>query len=138
MHNVLKKLDCQLQEVRIQNTTSNLDKFVQLRALTSKDRDLLSHFDKIDESQAKIGNTSLKHLLINNHDVAFNKGKLKGQIPLEHKIGLCRTFKKMTKQLRFHLAFETADLQDIIYTTLGVDIKVIFDKNFFIRHNIHS
>ena len=46
-----------------------------MRALTSKDGDILSHFDKIDESQAQIHNTSLEHLLINN-DVAANKGKI--------------------------------------------------------------
>ena len=38
-----------------------------MRALTSKDGDLLSHFDKIDETQDGINNSSLKHILINNH-----------------------------------------------------------------------
>ena len=35
-------------------------------------------------------------------------------------------FKRITKQLGFHLTFKTADLQDIIYTTLGDGIKVNF------------
>ena len=34
-----------------------------MRALTSEDADLLSHFDKIDQSQAQIKDTSPKHLL---------------------------------------------------------------------------
>ena len=58
-----------------------------MRALTSKDGDLLSHFDKIDESQAHNQFTSLKHLLINNHDKAANKSKIKRQLPLEHNFG---------------------------------------------------
>ena len=48
--------------------------------LTSKGADLISHLDKIDESEAEINNTSLKHVLINNHDIAANKGKIKRTI----------------------------------------------------------
>ena len=48
-----------------------------MRALRSKDVDLFSRFDQIDESQAKIQNTSLKHLFIKNHDVAAKKLKIK-------------------------------------------------------------
>ena len=73
----------------------------------------LSHFDKIDESQAQIEKLSLKHLLINNHDIAANKNKIKIQLPLENKFGFCETFKKLTKQLGLHLTFKTADLLDI-------------------------
>ena len=58
-----------------------------MRALTSKIGDLLSHFDKIDESEAEIENTSLHHHLFNNHDLPANKGKIKGQLPLEHIFG---------------------------------------------------
>ena len=47
-----------------------------MRALLSKDRDLLYRFDKIDESDAENGITSLHHHLINNHDLAANKGKI--------------------------------------------------------------
>ena len=49
-----------------------------MRVLTSRDGDLKSHFAKTDEAEAQIGNTSLKHLLINNRDIAGNKGKIKG------------------------------------------------------------
>ena len=66
-----------------------------MRALTSKDGDLLSQFDKIDESRDEIGNTSLKHHLINNHDVAATK-QIKGHLPLEHIFGFRRLYKKST------------------------------------------
>ena len=101
-----------------------------MRALTSKDGDLLSHFDKNDESEAEIGNTSLHHHLINIHDLAANKGKIEGVLPLEYIFGFCKTFKEITKQRGFNLTLKTADLQDFIYTTLGDDIKVNFDKLF--------
>ena len=52
-----------------------------MRALTSEDGDLLSYFDKIDESEAEIENTALHHHLIINHDLPANKGKLKGVLP---------------------------------------------------------
>ena len=66
-----------------------------MRALTSKDGNILSHIDKIDEPQAEIHNTSLKHTLVNNNDVGANKGKSKGLLPLEHAFGFCRTFKNI-------------------------------------------
>ena len=66
-----------------------------MRALPSKDGDLISHFDKFDESQAEIEKTLLHHYLINNHDVSANKGKIKGHLPLEHMLGFIRTYKKL-------------------------------------------
>ena len=101
-----------------------------MRALTSKHGDLSSPFEKIDESEAEIEKTSLHHHLINNHDIAANKGKIKGYVAVEHVCGFRRTFKRIIKQLGFHLNFKTADLQDIIYTTLGDEIKVNFDELF--------
>ena len=68
-----------------------------MRSLTSKDGDLSSHFDEIDESEAEIENTSVHDHLINNHDLAANKSKNKGVLPLEHIFGFCNTFKKITK-----------------------------------------
>ena len=59
-----------------------------MRALTSKDGDLLSTFDENDES-GELENTSIKTSFINNHDVTANKGKFKGQFPLEHIFGFC-------------------------------------------------
>ena len=53
-------------------------------ALTSKNGDFLSQLDKIDESEAEIGNTYIHHHLVDNHGLAANKGKTKGVHPLEH------------------------------------------------------
>ena len=101
-----------------------------MRALTSKDGDLLSHFDKIDESEGEIENTSLHHHFIINPDLPANKGRIKGALPPEFFFGFCKTFKKITKQLGFHLTLKTADHQDIIYTTLCDNIILNFDKFF--------
>ena len=48
-----------------------------IRALAIKDGDILSQFDRTDESRDEIRNTSPKHHSIDNDDVAANKGKLK-------------------------------------------------------------
>ena len=73
-----------------------------MRAITSKDGDLLSQFDNINEGNgdADFNSTSLKKMLINNHDLA-NKGKIKGQLPLENILGFCKSFKKILKILAF-------------------------------------
>ena len=96
-----------------------------MRVLTNKDSDLLSQFDNINENNgdADFKSTSLKKLLINNHVLA-NKGKIKGQLPLENIFGFCKSFKKITKNLGFHIKFRTADLHDIIFTSIGDNIKV--------------
>ena len=70
-----------------------------MRVLTSKDGDLLSQFDNINErnGQADFNSTSLRKMLIDNHNIAgqeVNKGKIKGQLALENIIGFCKTFKK--------------------------------------------
>ena len=101
-----------------------------MRALTSKHGDLLSHFDQINagDTNASINNTSLKELFIDNDTVAVNRGKTKGQLPLQHVFGFCQTFKTLTKSLWFHLTLKTASVQDIIFTTLGNDIIVTIDS----------
>ena len=99
-----------------------------MRALTSKDGDLLSHFDNIDESQAGNNNTTLKQMLINNHTEAANQGTIKGQLLLEDILGFCKTFKKITKNLGFHITLKTNDLQNIIFTTLANDINVTINS----------
>ena len=76
-----------------------------MRALTSKDGDSLSHFDKFDESESDFENRSLHHHLINNHDQPANRRKIIGVLPLEHIFGFCKTFKKITKQIGFILTF---------------------------------
>ena len=51
-----------------------------MRLLTSKEGDVLSHFEKIDKSESQIRKTSPKHQLNNNHDVAvILKSEIKGK-----------------------------------------------------------
>ena len=97
-----------------------------MRVLTGKDGDLMSCFDKINEEA--IDDTSLKQILITNHAVEANKGKIVGQLPLEHIFGFCKTFKKITKGLGFQLTLKSADLQNILYTTIGDDINVTINS----------
>ena len=98
-----------------------------MRLLTSKDSDLSSYFDKNGESVIDNDNP-LKKILINNHAIEVNKGKIKGHIALENIFGFCRTFKKITKNLGFHIKFKMNDLQDIIFTTIADDINVTINS----------
>ena len=104
-----------------------------MRVLTSKNADLLSQFDNINEGNgnADFNSTSLKKMLFDNHDTVgqeVNKGKIKSQSALEKIFGFCKTFKKITKNLGFHITFRTADLQDIIYTSTGDNINVTINS----------
>ena len=98
-----------------------------MRLLTSKGSDLSSYFDKGGESVID-DNNPLKKMLINNHDVAANKGRIRGHLALEHIFGFCRTFKKVTKNLGYHLKFKMNDLQDIVFTTIANDITVTINS----------
>ena len=98
-----------------------------MRMITSKDGDLPSYFDKNGESVLDNDNP-LKKILINNHPQEANKGKIKVQLALEHLFGFCKTFKKITKNLGFHLVFKMNDLQDIIFTTIADDINVTINS----------
>ena len=102
-----------------------------MRLSTSKDGDLSSYFDKNGESVID-DNIPLKRILINNHAVEANKGRIKGQLPLEHIFGFCKTFTKITKNLGIHLKFKMNDLQDIIFTTLANDINVTINSLYLI------
>ena len=57
-----------------------------MRMITAKDSDLSSYFDKNGEAVLDNDNP-LKQILINNHAVEANKGKIKGQLALEHIFG---------------------------------------------------
>ena len=94
--------------------------------LTHKYGDRSSFFDKIDERENGIHNSSLKILLTNSHTNDDKKRKIKAQLPLEHIFGFCRTFKKKTEGLGFGLQIKTSfEKQNIIYTTLGgTDVNV--------------
>ena len=69
-------------------------------------------------------------MLKDNQPTPVNKGKIKSQLPLEHIFGFCKTFKKVTKNLGFHITFKTANLQDIIYTSIayGTQINVTINS----------
>ena len=69
-------------------------------------------------------------MLIDNH-IDANKGKIEGYFYLEDLFGFCKTFKKVTKNLGFHLMLKTNDLQDIIYTSVTDDINVTIN-NFYL------
>ena len=64
-----------------------------MRLLTSKVSDLSSYIDKYGEAVINDDNP-LKQLLINNHAVEANKGKIKGHLALEHILGFCKNFQK--------------------------------------------
>ena len=90
-----------------------------MRAISNRDGDLLSQFDNIFENDipileqlanlpVHIRDTPHQKMLINNHTDA-NKGKIKGYLYLEDIFGFCKTFKKVTENLGFHLTFKTID-----------------------------
>ena len=95
-----------------------------VRAISNKDGDLLSQFDNINEKDIPVPNrladvpvqirdTPHRKMLINNH-IDANKGKIKRFLCLEDIFGFCKTSKKVTKNLGFHLTFKTNDLPFII------------------------
>ena len=64
-----------------------------MKALRNEYGDLLSQFDKIDASEAKIIIKSLKHL-VDNHDIAANKGRIIGQLPIRTIFWILENFYK--------------------------------------------
>ena len=97
-----------------------------MRLLTSKVGHLSSCFDKSGES-ALNDNNIFKRIRINNQ-IDANKRKFKGRLEWEQFFGFCKTFKKITKNLGFHLTFKTANLQDFILTTLATDVNVTINN----------
>ena len=105
-----------------------------MRPLTSKDGDLLSRFNNINDTDANTSmkNNSLNDRLINSHSVAVNRRKIGGQLPLEHIFGFCKTFRKVNKNLGFHLTFKTPELPDIMFTSIGKDINVTINSLYLL------
>ena len=112
-----------------------------MRAISNKDGDLSTQLDNINEIDISVLNrladlpvqireTPHQKMLINNHTDA-NKSKIKGYLYLKDIFGFCKTFRKVTENLGFHLTFKTNDLQDIIYTSMTVDINVTI-KNLYL------
>ena len=117
-----------------------------MRAISNKHGDLVSQFDNINENDipvlnrladlpVQIRDTPHQKMLINNHTDAY-KGKIKGYLYLEDIFGFCKTFKKVTKNLGFHLQFKTNDLQDIIYTSMTDDINVTINNLYLYVPNL--
>ena len=117
-----------------------------MRAISNKDGDLLSQFDKINENDIpilerladlppQIRDSPHQKMLINNH-IDANKGKIKGYLYLEDIFGFCKTFKKVTKILGFHLTFKTNDLQNIIYSSMADDINVTINNLYLYVPNL--
>ena len=105
-----------------------------MKVISNKDDDLLSQFGNFNENDIpvlerladlspQIRSSPHQKMLIDNHPDA-NKGKIKGYLYLESIFGFCKTFKKVTKNLGFTTTFKTANLQDIIYTSVADDINV--------------
>ena len=105
-----------------------------MKVISSKDDDLLSQFGNINENDIPIfesfpnlrpQNSSTPHqkMLTDNHTDP-NEGKFERYLYLEEIFGFCKTFKKVTKNLGFHVTFKTNDLQDIIHTSMDDDINV--------------
>ena len=117
-----------------------------MRAISKKDGDLLSQFDNINENDIpvlerladlppQIRDSPHQKMLINNHTDA-NKGKIKGYLYLEDIFGFCKTFKKVTKNLGFHLTLKTNDLQNIIYSSMADDINVTINNLYLYVPNL--
>ena len=79
-----------------------------MRLLTSEDGSLLSGSDKVDESQNGNKGSSRSKIFTENHEEVAKRGKEKRYLPLIHTFGFCKTFKKITKRLGFHLKLKTA------------------------------
>ena len=117
-----------------------------MKAISNKDGDLLSQFDNINENDIpilerladlppQIRDSPHQKMLINNHTDA-NKEKIKGYLYLEDIFGFCKTFKKVTKNLGFHITFKTNDLQNIIYSSMADDINVTINNLYLYVPNL--
>ena len=109
-----------------------------MRLLTQKDGDLSSYFDKINETEADIGESSLKKMLIDSHTNEDNNGKIRANLPLEHIFGFCKTFKKITKGLEFELQLKKSnEKNNILYTTLGGnDVNVTINSIYLYIYQV--
>ena len=112
-----------------------------MRVISNKGGDLLSQFEHFNENDIPVlerlaelppQTRSAPHqkMLQNNHTDA-NKGKVKGYLYLEDIFVFCRIFKKVPKHLGFHLMLKTADLPDILYTSMTDNINVTI-KNLYL------
>ena len=103
-----------------------------MRILTQKDGDLSSYFDKINETEAGMNDSTLKHMLINSHTNDDNRGKIRANLPLEHIFGFCKTFKKITKGLGFELQLKTSNEKKTLHTQPSEVMMLILQLRKFI------
>ena len=105
-----------------------------MKVITNIYGDLFSQFDNNNENDITIleriaglpphiRSSPQQKMLINKH-TDVNKGKIKGYLNLEDNFGFCKSFKKVTKNLGFHVMFKTNDFRKIIYTTTADDKNV--------------
>ena len=94
-----------------------------MRLLTSKEADFLPQTINVLNRKLNYKIHLLNIYLLTNMTFLGSKVKLKDSYLLKFFFGFCKTFKKISKLLGFHLTFITADLQDIILTTPGDDIR---------------
>ena len=117
-----------------------------MKSISNEVDDLLSQFDNTNENDIpmlerladlppQIRFITHQRMLIDNHTDA-NKGKIKGYLYLEDIFGFCKTFKKVTNNLGFHLTFNTNDLQNIIYSSMADDINVTIDNLYLYVPNL--
>ena len=117
-----------------------------MKVISKEDDNLLSQSGNTNENDIpllerladlppQIRSTPHEKMLIDNH-IDANKGKIKGYFYLEHISGFCETFKKVTKNLGFHFLFRTANLQDIIYTSIDDDINVTIKRLYLYKPNL--
>ena len=117
-----------------------------MRVMLNKDGDLLSQFDNYNENDIPVlerlanlppqtRDTPHQKMLLNNHTDA-NKGKIKGYLYLEDIIGFWKTFKKVTKNLGFHLTFKTNDLQNIVSSFMADNINVTVNNLYLYVPNL--
>ena len=117
-----------------------------MKVISNKDDDLISQFGNINENDipllerlaelpTQIRSTPHQKMLIDKH-LDANKGKIKGYFHLEDIFGFCKTFKEVTKNLGFHIMFKTANLQDIIYTSMADDIDVTINSLYLFVPNL--
>ena len=68
-----------------------------MRLLTNKHGDLLTYFDKIDESRNGIKDSSLNKIPIDKHQKVADRGKAEGQLPYKQIFGFCKAIRKLQK-----------------------------------------
>ena len=72
-----------------------------MRVSASNDGEVLSFFDKTNETQNTSESSSIYQILIDNFGEVADRGEFESHLPLEHTFGFCKTFKNMTKNYVF-------------------------------------